>query len=191
MLEIDCSVLTPYVVLKTSGHVDKFADWMCKDPQTGDILRADHFVKDILEGRLNGDKEARSLDIQERQGKDLKREKKKVEKQEAMKLDDALVKEYQEVLAKIDNYDGEQLGELIKKYDLRYPKSGLQPSPPVAFNLMFHTSIGPSSNLPSFLRPETAQGQFTNFAKVRLVELHVSCRDVPIFALKHSSMGNY
>ena len=30
MLEVDCTVLTPHEVLKTSGHVDKFADWMCK-----------------------------------------------------------------------------------------------------------------------------------------------------------------
>ena len=32
MLEVDCSVLTPHEVLKTSGHVDKFADWMCEWP---------------------------------------------------------------------------------------------------------------------------------------------------------------
>lgn len=31
---------------------------------------------------------------------------------------------------------------------------------------MFQTSIGPSSNVPSYLRPETAQGQFLNFAKL-------------------------
>lgn len=40
MLEVDCSMLTPEIVLKTSGHVDKFADWMCKDPKTGEIFRA-------------------------------------------------------------------------------------------------------------------------------------------------------
>jgi len=69
-------------------------------------------------------------------------------------------------LAQIDNYNGEQLGELIKKYDLKNPATGVQPTPPVAFNLMFQTSIGPSSNLPGYLRPETAQGQFLNFAKL-------------------------
>lgn len=31
---------------------------------------------------------------------------------------------------------------------------------------MFGTSIGPSSNMPGYLRPETAQGQFLNFAKL-------------------------
>lgn len=35
MLELDCTVVTPEPVLRTSGHVDKFADWMCKDPVKG------------------------------------------------------------------------------------------------------------------------------------------------------------
>jgi glycyl-tRNA synthetase len=55
---------------------------------------------------------------------------------------------------------------LIKKYELKNPRTGLEPSPPVAFNLMFQTAIGPSSNAPGYLRPETAQGQFVNFAKL-------------------------
>jgi glycyl-tRNA synthetase len=165
MLEVDCTVLTPHDVLKTSGHVEKFADWMCKDPKNGDILRADHFVEDVLESRLKGDKEARGQKIEEKT-EDAKRAKKKAKGQEAVKLDDAVVQEYEEVLAKIDNYNGEQLGELIKKYDLRNPATGEQPSPPVAFNLMFQTTIGPSSNTPGYLRPETAQGQFLNFAKL-------------------------
>ena len=57
MLEVDCTMLTPHEVLKTSGHVDKFADWMCKDPKNGQIFRADHFVEEVLELRLNGNKE--------------------------------------------------------------------------------------------------------------------------------------
>ncbi|GAB1320153.1 Glycine--tRNA ligase 1, mitochondrial [Madurella fahalii] len=165
MLEVDCSVLTPHEVLKTSGHVDKFADWMCKDPKNGEIMRADHFVEDILEARLKGDKEARGQKVEEKE-EDPKKKKKKSKGHEAVKLDDAVVKEYEEVLAQIDNYNGEQLAELIKKYDLRNPATGVQPSPPVSFNLMFQTSIGPSSNLPGYLRPETAQGQFLNFAKL-------------------------
>jgi glycyl-tRNA synthetase len=166
MLEVDCTVLTPHDVLKTSGHVDKFADWMCKDPKNGDILRADHFVEDVLETRLRGDKEARGQKIEEKEETDAKKKKKKTKGQEAVRLDDEVVKEYESILAQIDNYNGEQLGELIKKYDLRNPATGLQPTPPVAFNLMFQTSIGPSSNLPGYLRPETAQGQFLNFAKL-------------------------
>ncbi|CAJ0553903.1 Ff.00g124150.m01.CDS01 [Fusarium sp. VM40] len=164
MLEVDCTVLTPHEVLKTSGHVDKFADWMCKDPKNGEILRADHFVEAILEARLNGDKEARGQKVEDRE-EDPKKKKKKA-KTEAVKLDDAVVQEYEEVLARIDNYGGPELGDLIKKYDLRNPATGVQPAEPVSFNLMFQTTIGPSSNYPGYLRPETAQGQFLNFAKL-------------------------
>jgi len=49
---------------------------------------------------------------------------------------------------------------------MKNPNTGVEPSPPVAFNLMFQTAIGPSSNAPGYLRPETAQGQFLNFAKL-------------------------
>ncbi|KAF8865774.1 glycyl-tRNA synthetase [Acephala macrosclerotiorum] len=165
MMEVDCPALTPAEVLKTSGHVDKFADWMCKDPKNGEIIRADHFVEEILEARLKGDKEARGVKVEEKE-EDPKKKKKKVKGTEAVKLDDAVVKEYEEILAKIDNYGGEELGELITKYDMKNPATGVLPSPPVAFNLMFQTAIGPSSNLPGYLRPETAQGQFLNFAKL-------------------------
>lgn len=165
MLEVDCTMLTPHEVLKTSGHVDKFADWMCKDPKNGQIFRADHFVEDVLELRLNGNKEARGEKVQIDEEKEAKR-KKKARNTQAVKLQDSLVKEYEEVLAKIDNYSGDELGELIIKYEIKNPATGEIPLPPIPFNLMFQTSIGPSSNLPGYLRPETAQGQFLTFQKL-------------------------
>ncbi|KAG9202607.1 Glycine--tRNA ligase 1, mitochondrial [Epicoccum nigrum] len=165
MLEVDTTMLTPHEVLKTSGHVDKFADWMCKDPKTGEIFRADHLVEEVLEARLKGNKEARGEKV-EAEEEDPKKKKKKVKNIAAVKLDDALVTEIEEVLAKIDNYNGEELGQLMKKYDIKNPATNGELLPPVAFNLMFQTSIGPSSNMPGYLRPETAQGQFLNFAKL-------------------------
>ncbi|KAL8777381.1 MAG: hypothetical protein Q9213_007882 [Squamulea squamosa] len=165
MLEVDCTMLTPHEVLKTSGHVDKFADWMCKDPKTGEIFRADHLVEEVLESRLKGDKEARGQKVEVDEEKEAKR-KKKVKDQKALKLDDSVVKEYEEVLAKVDNYDGGELGLLITKYEIRNPTTGGNLEPPIAFNLMFQTSIGPSSNLAGYLRPETAQGQFLTFQKL-------------------------
>lgn len=165
MLEVDCTMLTPEAVLKTSGHVDKFADWMCKDPKTGEIFRADHLVEQVLEARLTADKEARGQKIEVEEAKDAK--KKKVKAVAAQKLDDAIVKEYEETLAKIDNYGGAELGDLIKKFDIKGPTSGVELEPPKAFNLMFQTQIGPAAEKPNgYLRPETAQGQFLNFQKL-------------------------
>lgn len=169
MLEVDCTMLTPYEVLKTSGHVDKFSDWMCKDPKSGEIFRADHLVEEVLEARLKGDKEARGLiedaNAAEEGEKDKKR-KKKVKQIKAVKLEDDVVKEYETVLAKIDGYSGDELGQLIEKYEIGNPVTNDKLEPPKAFNLMFETAIGPSGALRGFLRPETAQGQFLNFNKL-------------------------
>jgi len=35
MLELTCTCMTPAEVLKVSGHVDKFADFMVKDVKNG------------------------------------------------------------------------------------------------------------------------------------------------------------
>lgn len=168
MLEVDCTMLTPYEVLKTSGHVDKFSDWMCRDLKTGEIFRADHLVEEVLEARLKGDKEARGIahDATAEEDADKKKRKKKVKQIKAIKLEDDVVKEYETVLAKIDGYSGEELGELMVKYTINNPATDGPLEPPMAFNLMFETAIGPSGQLRGFLRPETAQGQFLNFNKL-------------------------
>ncbi|KIX10186.1 glycine-tRNA ligase [Rhinocladiella mackenziei CBS 650.93] len=166
MLEVDCTMLTPEAVLKTSGHVDKFADWMCKDPKSGEIFRADHLVEQVLEARLKADKEARGQTVPIDEEKEAKK-KKKIKDAKAEKLDDAVIQEYEETLAKIDNYGGDELGELIQKFNIRGPTTGAELDPPKAFNLMFQTQIGPSAHKPNgYLRPETAQGQFLNFQKL-------------------------
>ncbi|KAI0192421.1 glycyl-tRNA synthetase 1 [Astrocystis sublimbata] len=146
MLELDCTVITPETVLKTSGHVDKFADWMCKDPARGEYLRADHLVEGVLESRL-----ARGIDGS------LKN---------SPKLDETTAAEYRSILAKIDNYGGAELGDLITRYDIRNPDGNGEVSTPMPFNLMFKSSVGPSAAAPVYLRPETAQGQFLNFRKL-------------------------
>jgi glycyl-tRNA synthetase len=169
MLELDCTALTPHDVLKTSGHVDKFSDWMSKDPKTGEIFRADHLVEEVLESRLKGDREARgqaSAPVEVDAEKGAKTRKKKVKETKAIKLDDSQIKEYEEILAKIDNFNGQELGELMQKYNVKNPATGGDLELPKAFNLMFQTDIGPTGQFKAYLRPETAQGQFLNFQKL-------------------------
>jgi glycyl-tRNA synthetase len=84
MMELDCTVITPEAVLKTSGHVDKFADWMCKDPVKGEYLRADHLVEAVLEARLA---KHRNPPTGGRQAGPV--------------IDDATAREYEEILAKV------------------------------------------------------------------------------------------
>lgn len=85
MMELDCTVLTPEVVLKTSGHVEKFADWMSKDPVKGQYLRTDHLIESVLRARLAKYQSTAEVDCQEK----------------SRKLDDATATEYEEILAKV------------------------------------------------------------------------------------------
>jgi glycyl-tRNA synthetase len=108
MLELDTTIMTLSEVLKTSGHVDKFTDWMVKDSQTPDIFRADHLVEAVLEARLKGDKAARGQKEEVKEEEDPKKAKKKKNiKSEAVKLDDEVVKEFEYVLAKVSEAEGE------------------------------------------------------------------------------------
>lgn len=99
MLELDTTIITPSAVFETSGHVARFADWMVKDTKTGDVLRADHLVKNVLEARLAGDREARGLEAAP--PTDDKKRKKKNAKAAAVKLNDGVVKEYESILAQV------------------------------------------------------------------------------------------
>ncbi|KAI8641817.1 glycyl-tRNA synthetase [Parasitella parasitica] len=178
MLEVDTTIMTTYDVLKTSGHVDKFSDFMCKDLKNGEIFRADHVIEAVLEARLQGDKEAKAAkagktaeEIAAQAAADAaaKTDKKKKKKKGvvvAVELADEVRQSYEECLAQIDNYGGEELTAIMKKFDIRSPESGNELSEPNAFNLMFESLIGPTGQLKGFLRPETAQGQFLNFKKL-------------------------
>lgn len=55
---------------------------------------------------------------------------------------------------------------MIKRLDIRNPDGDNEVLHPVPFNLMFKSTLGPSSACPAYLRPETAQGQFLNFKKL-------------------------
>ncbi|KAK1570438.1 hypothetical protein Q3G72_001859 [Acer saccharum] len=135
MLEVDCSCVTPEVVLKASGHVDKFTDLMVKDEKTGTCYRADHLLKDFCKDKLEKD-----LSISTEKAAELKK-----------------------VLATLDDFSAEELGAKIKEYGIIAPDTKNPLSDPYPFNLMFQTSIGPSGLIPGYVRPETAQGIFVNF----------------------------
>lgn len=44
--------MTPEIVLKASGHVERFTDFMVTDTKTGDCHRADHLLEAQLEALL-------------------------------------------------------------------------------------------------------------------------------------------
>ncbi|XP_039114086.1 glycine--tRNA ligase, mitochondrial 1-like [Dioscorea cayenensis subsp. rotundata] len=135
MLEVDCPCVTPEVVLKASGHVDKFTDLMVKDEKTGTCYRADHLLKDYCKEKLEKD----------------------------LTLAPAKVAELNHVIAVLDDLSAEELGAKLKEYGITAPDTKNPLSDPYPFNLMFQTSIGPTGLSTGYMRPETAQGIFVNF----------------------------
>ena len=63
----------------------------------------------------------------------------------------------------------ERVGKLIEEHDLACPACGasLAGEPVEDFNLMFETSIGPGSGDQGYMRPETAQGIFVEFPRLK------------------------
>lgn len=137
MLEMECSCLTPHVVLKTSGHVDRFTDLMVKDPETGECFRADKLLEDVID-RLLEDNPTMSSEERDRH----------------------LV-----VQRQADAFTNLEIDDLLVKYECKAP-SGQPFGKSFPFNLMFKTSIGPEGTSVGYLRPETAQGLFVNFRRL-------------------------
>jgi glycyl-tRNA synthetase len=142
MLEMECTCLTPEVVLKTSGHVDRFTDLMVKDIPTGECFRADKLLEDAIDALI--EKNVTTMSEAERD-------------------------EHLRVQRQADAYTPAELDALLIKYECKGP-SGQPYSPSFPFNLMFKTSIGPEGTSVGYLRPETAQGLFVNFR--RLLDLN-------------------
>ena len=63
----------------------------------------------------------------------------------------------------------ERIEELIEKHDIRCPScgTGLSGVEVSDFNLMFDTDIGPGDSETGYLRPETAQGIFVDFPRLK------------------------
>lgn len=137
MLEVDCSILTPEPVLKASGHVERFADLMTKDIKTGECFRLDHLIKAHLE-KIKSEKNTKT----------------------------ELKSEIEDILVRLDGMTSDDMSGLMKRFDMKSPISGNELTPPIEFNLMFNTQIGPSGLVKGFLRPETAQGIFVNFKRL-------------------------
>jgi len=77
---------------------------MVKDPTNGEILHADHLVEEVLEMRLNGNKEARGQTLTRKDDQKAKQRKQKSGAVEAIRLEDAAVQEYEEILPKVCCY---------------------------------------------------------------------------------------
>ncbi|MCQ2819485.1 MAG: glycine--tRNA ligase [archaeon] len=137
LLEICTTCLTPEIVLKTSGHVEKFSDFAVKDVKTGQCYRADKLIQEWIE---------------------KEKKKKGIKPERITELDD--------LYSACERFEEKEIDECVEKNKIKAPDTGNDLGKAYSFNLMFDTQIGPSSMLKGYLRPETAQGHFVNFRKL-------------------------
>jgi glycyl-tRNA synthetase len=116
MLEMSCSNIMLDEVLQTSGHVDKFADFMVKDTKSGTPRRADKLIEEHFEAEL------------------AKKKKPKPE----------VIAEMEKIMMDVETYDASQLDEVITKWKIKDPISKAELTKAELFNLMFTINIGPT-----------------------------------------------
>ncbi len=68
-----------------------------------------------------------------------------------------------------ESFSPSKVADLLREHESQCPVCGaeLAGEPVEEFNLMFKTRIGPGSGQPGYLRPETAQGIFVEFPRLR------------------------
>lgn len=134
MLEVNCTALTPEVVLVASGHVERFTDLMVKDEADDRCYRADKLLAAVMDEKLKDPN-----------------------------LTPEIKAEYKQIELAADSFSAHEIHALFQRFAIKAPESGNDLSYPEPFNLMFGTYIGPTGKHRGFLRPETAQGIFVNF----------------------------
>ena len=150
MVGLDTAILTPAAVLKASGHVDSFSDPLIECANCQIRLRADHYL------------EEENLEIW------LARWTAEAAKQRgsASKKDGEAAKEASQPF-----FDGTLARSGAGYKDLTCPNPDCRKrhyGEPRQFNMMFQVNLGAVQDEGSvaYLRPETAQGIFTNFKNV-------------------------
>jgi glycyl-tRNA synthetase len=166
---LDAAILMHPKTWKASGHVDAFNDPMIDNKDSKKRYRADVLVEDYVEK------------IEQKAQKEIAKAKKrfgdKFDEQEFVSTHPRVVKyraQSKEILTRLakslTDEDLDDVKALIEELEIACPVSGSREWTKVKqFNLMFGTKLGASAESASdlYLRPETAQGIFVNFANVQ------------------------
>ena len=166
---IDAAILMHPTTWKASGHVDAFNDPLIDNKDSKKRYRADVLVEDYAE-KINQKAQKEIAKAKKRFG-DAFDEEQFVATNPHVQRYKAEEKEILERLAK--SLTEENLADvkaLIEELGIACPESGSKNWTDVKqFNLMFGTKLGASADSATdlYLRPETAQGIFVNFANVQ------------------------
>jgi glycyl-tRNA synthetase len=166
---LDAAILMHPKTWTASGHVNAFNDPLIDNKDSKKRYRADVLVEDYVEK------------LEQKAQKEIAKAKKrfgdKFDEAEFVSTHPRVVKyrqQSQEILQRLgQSLNDDNLADvkaLIEELDIACPMSGSRNWTDVKqFNLMFGTKLGASAESASdlYLRPETAQGIFVNFANVQ------------------------
>ena len=166
---IDSAIFMHPTTWKASGHVDAFNDPLIDNKDSKKRYRADVLIEDYAE-KLNIKAEKEIQKASKRFGESFDRDQFVTTNPRVVNY---LAKK-EEVLSRmarsLENEDLADVKALIEELQIACPLSGSKNWTDVKqFNLMFGTKLGASADsaMDLYLRPETAQGIFVNFANVQ------------------------
>ena len=166
---IDSAIFMHPTTWKASGHVDAFNDPLIDNKDSKKRYRADVLIEDYAE-KLNLKAEKEIKKAAKRFGDSFDRDQFVATNPRVVNY----LSKKEEVLSRmgrsLENEDLADIKALIEELQIACPLSGSKNWTDVKqFNLMFGTKLGASADsaMDLYLRPETAQGIFVNFANVQ------------------------
>lgn len=166
---IDASIFMHPTVWKASGHVDAFSDPLIDNKDSkkryrADVLIEDHIAK--LENKIDKELEKAKKKFGESYNEEMFRTTNPRCVETKNKIDEVNAR----MKTALEENNMEAMKQIIIDCDIADPVSGTKNWTDVRqFNLMFSTKIGSVAEESDtiYLRPETAQGIFTNFLNVQ------------------------
>jgi glycyl-tRNA synthetase len=180
MYGVDAAILMNQKVWEASGHTETFTDPIIECTNCGTQQRVDKLldeaafkkylivVKAWFAGELDGtpDSSKRFIEKQDLSAEELSKYSAIANDLINHSNDDASAKK--KLIEAAEKYQGKYTQQFLNSYKPCPNCGAYNWHTPKLFNLMFKTVVGPTANenSTSYLRPETAQGIFTNFKNV-------------------------
>ena len=166
---IDAAILMHPTTWKASGHVDAFNDPLIDNKDSKKRYRADVLIEDYC-AKIETKIEKEVKKAQKRFGDAFNKEEFISTNPRVLGYQEKINVILQRMGKSLENEDLADVKALIEELEIADPISGSKNWTDVKqFNLMFGTKLGASAETATdlYLRPETAQGIFVNFANVQ------------------------
>lgn len=166
---LDASILMHPTTWKASGHVDAFNDPLIDNKDSKRRFRADVLIEDYAE-KLNQKAQKEIAKAKKRFGDSFDEQQFIATNERVKRYLDEKDEVLQRLAKSLTDENLKDVKALIEELEIADPDTGSKNWTDVRqFNLMFGTKLGASAESATdlYLRPETAQGIFVNFANVQ------------------------